>query len=62
MRFIQIWILPDTGGLPPGVRQRVFTTADRTNRLLKVIGPEGEDVVLVHQGLNPRGSTGPGRK
>ena len=25
MRFIQIWILPDTGGLPPAVEQRVFT-------------------------------------
>ncbi|HET6820644.1 MAG TPA: pirin family protein [Candidatus Limnocylindria bacterium] len=49
MRFIQIWILPDTGGLPPAVEQRVFTKADRTNRLLKVIGPEGGDVVVVHQ-------------
>jgi redox-sensitive bicupin YhaK (pirin superfamily) len=49
MRFIQIWILPDTPGLPPGVEQRVFTTEDRTNRLLKVIGPEGGEVVKVHQ-------------
>jgi redox-sensitive bicupin YhaK (pirin superfamily) len=49
MRFIQIWILPDTPSLPPEVEQRVFTRADRTNRLLKVIGPEGTDVVKVHQ-------------
>ena len=49
MRFIQIWILPDTPGLPPGVEQRVFTRDDRRNRLLKVIGPEGGDVVKVHQ-------------
>ena len=49
MRFIQIWILPDTGGLTPGVEQRVFTKEDRTNRLLKVIGPEGGEVVKVHQ-------------
>jgi hypothetical protein len=49
MRFIQIWILPDTPGLPPGVEQRVFSTEDRTNRLLKVIGPEGGEVVKVHQ-------------
>jgi redox-sensitive bicupin YhaK (pirin superfamily) len=49
MRFIQIWILPSEGGLEPGVEQRVFTTEDRTNRLLKIIGPEGGDVVKVHQ-------------
>jgi redox-sensitive bicupin YhaK (pirin superfamily) len=49
MRFIQIWILPDTPGLPPEVEQRVFTKADRTNRLLNVIGPDGGDVVRVHQ-------------
>ena len=49
MRFIQIWILPDTPGLPPGVEQRVFTKEDRADRLLNVIGPQGGDVVLVHQ-------------
>ena len=49
MRFIQIWILPDTGDLTPEVEQRAFTKEDRTNRLLKVIGPEGGDVVTVHQ-------------
>jgi len=51
MRFIQIWILPDTADLTPGVEQRVFTKADRTNRLLKVVAPIGEsgDTVKVHQ-------------
>ena len=49
MRFIQIWILPDTANLKPEVEQRVFTRDDRTNHLLKVIGPEGGDVVKVHQ-------------
>ena len=49
MRFIQIWILPDTADLPPAVEQRVFATDDRTNKLLKVIGPEGGGVVKVHQ-------------
>jgi redox-sensitive bicupin YhaK (pirin superfamily) len=49
MRFIQIWILPDTAGLPPEVEQRIFTKEDRQNRLLKVIGPSGNDVVTVHQ-------------
>ena len=49
MRFIQLWILPDTADLPPGVEQRVFTQEDRKNRLRKVIGPEGSEVVKVHQ-------------
>jgi redox-sensitive bicupin YhaK (pirin superfamily) len=49
MRFIQIWILPDTAGLKPEVEQRIFTRADRTGRLLKVFGPEGGDAVKIHQ-------------
>ena len=49
MRFIQIWILPSSAGLRPEVEQRIFTAEDRRNRLLKVIGPEGGDVVRVHQ-------------
>jgi redox-sensitive bicupin YhaK (pirin superfamily) len=49
MRFIQIWILPDRRGLDPGVEQRVFTTEDRTDRLLKVISGGGGEAVLVHQ-------------
>jgi quercetin 2,3-dioxygenase len=49
MRFIQMWILPNEADLPPGVEQRVFSREDRTNRLLRVIGPEGGDVVKVHQ-------------
>ncbi len=49
MRFIQMWILPDKADLAPGVEQRVFTFEERTNRLLRVIGPEGGDVVKVHQ-------------
>ena len=49
MRFIQIWILPGESGLPPSVEQRVFTRADRTNRLLRVISGTGDHAVLVHQ-------------
>jgi hypothetical protein len=49
MRFIQVWILPDTAGLKPEVEQRVLTRADRTNRLLKAMGPEGGGVVKIHQ-------------
>ena len=49
MRFIQIWILPDTPNLKPRVEQRVYTRDDRKDRLLKVMGPEGGDVVKIHQ-------------
>jgi redox-sensitive bicupin YhaK (pirin superfamily) len=49
MRFIQIWILPRELGLEPGVEQRVFTTEDRTDRLLRAISGDGGDAVLVHQ-------------
>ena len=49
MRFIQIWIMPAGRGLPPGVEQKVFTTEDRTDTLLKVISGGDGDAVLVHQ-------------
>src|SRR5262245_57869331 len=49
MRFLQFWILPDTPSLPPSVEQRQFEREDRLHRLRKVIGPEGGDVVKVHQ-------------
>jgi redox-sensitive bicupin YhaK (pirin superfamily) len=49
MRFLQFWILPTTASLPPSLEQRQFTKEDRRDRLLRVIGPEGGDVVKVHQ-------------
>jgi redox-sensitive bicupin YhaK (pirin superfamily) len=49
MRFIQIWILPDTPELTPGVEQMVFTKEDRTNRLLQVVSPQGGSAAHVHQ-------------
>ena len=49
MRFIQIWIMPAERGLEPGVEQKVFTEADRTDRLLRAISGDGGEAVLVHQ-------------
>ena len=49
MEFLQLWILPDTPSLPPGLQQRTFTIEERTDRLLKVIGPLSRDPVRVHQ-------------
>jgi quercetin 2,3-dioxygenase len=49
MRFIQIWIMPKARELTPGVEQKVFSTQDRTDHLLKVISGDEGDAVLVHQ-------------
>jgi redox-sensitive bicupin YhaK (pirin superfamily) len=49
MRFLQFWILPDTASLEPSLEQRQFTREDRRDRLLRVVGSEGGDVVKVHQ-------------
>jgi redox-sensitive bicupin YhaK (pirin superfamily) len=49
MRFIQIWIMPSEQGLPPSLEQKVFTEADRTDRLLEVLSPDGGDAVMVHR-------------
>ena len=52
MRFIQIWIMPAQRGLEPNVEQKVFTTEDRTDKLLKAISGDGGEAVLVHQDAN----------
>jgi redox-sensitive bicupin YhaK (pirin superfamily) len=49
MRFIQMWITPTEQGLTPGVEQKVFTSDDRTDCLLRVISGDGGNAVLVHQ-------------
>jgi redox-sensitive bicupin YhaK (pirin superfamily) len=49
MRFIQMWILPAQLGLPPSLEQKVFTTEQRTDRLLEVLSPQGGEAVLVNQ-------------
>ena len=43
MEFIQMWILPSQRGLEPSIEQRQYTLADRTDRLLRFLKPEGSD-------------------
>ncbi len=49
MRFLQFWLIPHTPALDPGVEQRQFRIDEFRDRLRKVLGPEGGDVVKVHQ-------------
>lgn len=43
MEFIQMWILPWKRGLPPSIEQQQYTLADRTDRLLRFLKPEGSE-------------------
>jgi redox-sensitive bicupin YhaK (pirin superfamily) len=43
MEFIQMWILPSQRGLAPSIEQRQYTVADRTDKLLRFLKPEGSE-------------------
>ena len=50
VHFLQIWILPDREGLPPGYEQRFFLSAEKQGRLRLVASPDGSDgSVTLHQ-------------
>ena len=46
VHFLQIWIEPDTRGIAPGYEQKAFAAAERSNRLLLVAAPDGQDGAL----------------
>jgi quercetin 2,3-dioxygenase len=47
--FLQIWILPDRGGLAPGYEQKAFSEADKRGKLRLVAAPGGVDgAVTLH--------------
>jgi redox-sensitive bicupin YhaK (pirin superfamily) len=61
MRFIQMWIMPDRPGIPPGVEQKELTRDDRRNRLLRAISSEGDEGVMVNGNASVYiSSAGPG--
>jgi redox-sensitive bicupin YhaK (pirin superfamily) len=41
MEFVQMWIIPAQRGLAPSIEQKQYTVADRTDRLLRFLKPEG---------------------
>ncbi len=51
VRFLQIWVFPKEKNVKPRYDQRTFSEEERTNRLLTVVAPVGEDVnaVQIHQ-------------
>ncbi len=50
VHFLQIWIIPDTTGIPPSYEEKHFTTQDRRGRLCLIAAPDQSDgAVLVHQ-------------
>jgi redox-sensitive bicupin YhaK (pirin superfamily) len=53
VHFLQIWILPERRGLPPGYEQRTFPASERQGRLHLVASHGGRDgSVTVHQDVD----------
>ncbi|MCA1242271.1 pirin family protein [Stappia stellulata] len=50
VHFLQIWILPERGGLEPGYEQKTFPPEDRNGRLVLLGSRDGRDgSVTIHQ-------------
>jgi len=50
VHFLQIWIVPDRRGIPPGYEQRAFPAAEEEHHLRPVATPDGRDGSLtIHQ-------------
>ena len=50
VHFLQIWIIPDRAGHPPGYEQKAFDLAAAPGRLVLVASPDGTDgSVSIHQ-------------
>ena len=53
VHFLQIWILPDAKGLPPGYEQKAFSDAERRGRLRLIASRDGrEGSVTVHRDVD----------
>jgi hypothetical protein len=53
VHFLQIWLLPEQRGLPPGYAQRTFPAEAKRGRLLLVAARDGrEGSVTIHQDVD----------
>lgn len=60
VHFLQIWILPDRTGLPPGYEQKAFPAAERQGRLRLVASKDGREGSLrLHQDVDLYAATLP---
>jgi quercetin 2,3-dioxygenase len=50
VKLLQIWLLPDRDGLPPGYEQKLFPEGAKKDRLCLLASPDGRDGSLsIHQ-------------
>ncbi len=48
--FLQIWVIPERTGLPPGYEQKFYDDSKKQNRLCLIASPDGSNnSVTVHQ-------------
>ncbi len=53
VHFLQIWIVPERGGLAPGYEERVFTDDEKRGRLKLIASRDGRDgSVVVNQDVD----------
>jgi len=50
VHFLQMWVKPNKSGLKPSYQTKVFSDAEKTNKLRLVVSPDGADgSVKIHQ-------------
>ena len=53
LRLLQIWILPERGGIAPGYEQKMFAPDERRGKLRVVASPDARDgSVRIHQDVS----------
>jgi redox-sensitive bicupin YhaK (pirin superfamily) len=49
VHFLQIWIIPDRGGIKPSYEQLAFSRESKLGKLLLVAGNDGEGIIRINQ-------------